>query len=435
MKILVSWLVALLSILSVFGISAYAIDFKITDRQEEPTSFGGIKNSLVFSVQNAKEPEIGVGTRITYTDGTKGGSFYYCRPDGSGCRDTYALYRYYTYSPRSSDKVVAKIEFYVMTKNGDGKVLETLTYGKVDPKPDPGGGDPGDGTDPGDGDPGDGTDPGDGDPGGGTDPGGGSGGCGCVDRIADMIVDLQDSIDQQGYDLSRVKKVADRIEGIVEDNGYKLDAVQDSIDALESSLVSRLDRANDSLDRANNTLNSVDGTLKSIDRSLTPTFRPTIPNPDWDSLSKQNENSTLNQINRVTDNNVYFSDPGQGQSVPAMPAQPEENYPVPIGKSLDKEKPLQQQPSLSRNDPITSQPPLKVQPPLNVDKMTPDPVPERTPIKVDPPMKIDPPMKQDQLKADPPMKVDPPMKADPPVKQDRLQSDPTLDRTNFYERK
>ena len=408
MKMLITWLFAWVFVFSFWGASAYAIDFKITNREKSETSFGATKMSLTFSVQNAVDPEIGVGTRITYKDGTKGGAYYYCRPDGSGCRDTYSLYSFYTSSPRAGDKVVSKIEFYILTKSGEGKVVDTLTFGDVDP-PDPGGGtDPG-GTDPGGTDPG-GTDPGGGDPGGG-DPGGGVG-CGCVDRIADMIVDLQDAVHEQGYDLSKVKRVADRIEGIVEDNGYKLDAVQDSIDSLESALVSRLDRANDTLD-------SMDGTLNQINDNLTPDSMPNLPTVDWEGLSRQNSPAILNSIPKVIDTNTYFSDPGQGAAVPPMPPQPAENFPVPIGKSFDRETLLNAQPSLSRDNPITSQPPLTPQPPMSPSNpMAPAPVPDRSPVL-----------------STSPTGRDPVMDRSPVLDVDKYKAEPVRDRTNFFERK
>ncbi|MGC5328958.1 hypothetical protein [Brevibacillus sp. SYSU BS000544] len=206
-----------------------------------------------------------------------------------------------------------------------------------------------------------------------TDPGG-STNCPCCNEVKAMLTTAKAAIDAQGYKLDEVSGVVNQLSSAVEQQGYKLDQVSNAVAAVQSAV-----------DGVSNKLDETNSKLGQIQDSLTPHGNYSIPQKDWNGLAEQNKPDILNQIQPVQDTNIYFSDPGQGESVPAMPAQPPENYPVPIGESFERENPLTAEPSLSRILPGTSAP-VGQRDPVG----TANPVGQRDPVGSLPTMQRDP---------------------------------------------
>lgn len=289
-------------------------------------------------------------------------------------------FRYFKTGPNA----VTELIFYE-SNSETGSMVQLGTY-KVDgsaplPDPDPGGDDPDDGGTPGDGD--DGTEPGD----------GSGGSCLCCQEVADMLGDLKDAVDNSGYELGEIKDVLGELNDAVDEQGYKLDEMNDVLHDVSD----KLDTANDH--------------LSNISDQVTPKGTYNIDIPDWDQLMEGEDVPFLDQISPVRDNNTYFSDPGQGDPVPGMPEQPDENYPVPIGESLGRQEPITAQPALSPELPKTTSP---------VGQPSPVLIPQ-SPLNVTP-MQAEPIRQKDQMQADPVRQRDPVM------------ADPVRQRTHIYER-
>jgi hypothetical protein len=395
------WFLCLLVPLVFFASPAYAMDLYIGPYEYREVSYG---KRVTFTVRlsNAVAPEYAVSVKFTYVNGMTSGALYKCYPDGTSCD-----HEYHPDFPVQSDDprfpAVAKVEFFVLKQSGGGEpeLIKTLNFNDVDLGGDPGGTDPG-GTDPGGSDPSGGTDPRGSDPGstdpGGSDPGDGSGSdgsgsCLCCQEVADMLGELKDSVDNSGYQLEGIQDVLDSLNDAVEQQGYVLEDMR----GILADVSDKLDTANDH--------------LSNISDQVTPKGSYDIDLPDWNSLLDQQQVPYVDQIGRVEDNNQYFVDPGEGDPVPPMPPQPDENYPVPIGKSYEREAPITSQPPLSPDLPKTSSP-VKTPSPV----MTPDAPKSVTPMQRDPVRQVDQ------------------MSRDPVRQKDSMQVDPVRNRTHIYQR-
>ena len=273
-------------------------------------------------------------------------------------------------------------------------------------------------------DPVDPTDPGEG---GGTQP------CLCCQEVADMLGQLKQSMDNSGIQLGGLQGVMDQMQQAVQQQGYQLE----QMNAVLHDVSDKLDTANDH--------------LSNISDQVTPTDSYEIDVPDWDRLMDRKDVPYLNDIEPVRDNNEYFTDPGEGDPVPAMPEQPDENFPVPIGKSLQREQPIVSQPPLSPALPNTSSPVGQASPvltpqlPMQVTPMQAEPVRKRDDLKADPIRQIDKinadPVRQkdqakskDQVKTPDPVRQQNQMQADPVRERDPIKGDGVRERTHLYER-
>lgn len=273
------------------------------------------------------------------------------------------------------------------------------------------------------------------------------GSCPCCDELKGMVGALDTAVQSQGYKLDELKGMSNQLASAVQNQGYKLDAMQGTLNSLESSMAN----VGSKLDTTNQKLDKIDNTLKD---NFVPKQSHNINVPDWNSLYEQNKNQDLQKIQPVKDTNVYFSDPGQGTPVPTMPSQPQENYPVPIGESFDRQPSMNAQPSISRQQPGTSDIPLNRQP-VGSPSASPqrDPVGSTTPMQRDP-IGSKPNMNRDPVSSpsapgqrepigspsspghrDPAGQRDPvgaktPMNRDPVGQNPSMQRDPVKQRTN-----
>lgn len=279
--------------------------------------------------------------------------------------------------------------------------------------------------------------------GGGTvpppDTGGTSGSCACCEDIKGALGGISSAIDSQGLKLDNLSSAVGGVKSAIQDQGYKLDSIDgslrsirgsvqdfsDKLDTTNSRLGSinsklgdvndRIDGTNSRLDGANNRLDAVKGRLDDVNNnlagikdSLTPSGLYQIPTRDWQKISDSQSVPYLNSISPISDTNIYFSDPGQADSVPAMPVQPAENYPVPIGENFDRESPLTKQPSISRQLPGTSTPSLQKEP-AGVQS----PVGQRDPVGSLPSMQRDSVRQRDPVGSLPSMQRDAVRQRDP----------------------